>query len=127
MCHAVWLAFWIAPFDSALRCNLPGGRFEGMLGCIKGMWTSTITCGNLASVHASALTMCQVMPCMAMPCTIPALPWCLHFIGDAMTFSLWQDDIMSVARFIDAGLERVYIAAGPSVGDQALDQPVGWN
>ena len=39
------------------------------------------------------------------------------------TLCLWQDDIMGVARFIDACLERVYTSAGPPVGDQASDQP----
>ena len=33
--------------DSALRCNPPGGRFEEMLGCIKGMDMHSF-CGNLA-------------------------------------------------------------------------------
>ena len=35
----------------------------------------------------------------------------------------WQDDIIGVARFIDACLERVYTLAGPPVEDQASDQP----
>ena len=40
---------------------------------------------------------------------------------------MWQDDIISVAWFINAGLERAYTSAGPPVGDQASDQPwVGW-
>ena len=42
---------------------------------------------------------------------------------DAMTLFMWQDDIIGVARFIDACLERVYTSAGPPVGDQASDQP----
>ena len=36
---------------------------------------------------------------------------------------MWQDDIIGVARFIDACLERVYTSPGPSVGDQASDPP----
>ena len=44
-----------------------------------------------------------------------------------MILFLWQDDIIGVARFLDACLERVYTSAGPPVGDQASDQPnVGW-
>ena len=43
--------------------------------------------------------------------------------GDAMILFMWQDDIIGVARFIDACLERVYTSAGPPVGDQASDQP----
>ena len=40
-----------------------------------------------------------------------------------MIFFMWQDDIMGVARFIAACLERVDTSAGPPVGDQASDQP----
>ena len=43
--------------------------------------------------------------------------------GDAMLLFMWQDDIIGVARFIDACLERVSTSAGPPVGDQASDQP----
>ena len=43
--------------------------------------------------------------------------------GDAMTLFMWQDDIIGVARFIEACLERVSTSAGPPVGDQASDQP----
>ena len=43
--------------------------------------------------------------------------------GDAMILFMWQDDIIGVARFIDACLERVSTSAGPPVGDQASDQP----
>ena len=42
---------------------------------------------------------------------------------DAMSRFMWQDDIIGVARFIDARLERVYTSTGPPVGDQASDQP----
>ena len=41
--------------------------------------------------------------------------------GDAIF--MWQDDIINVARFIDACLERGYASAGPPMGDQASDQP----
>ena len=43
--------------------------------------------------------------------------------GDAVILFMWQDDIISVAQFIDACLERVYTSAGPPAGDQASDQP----
>ena len=43
--------------------------------------------------------------------------------GNAMILFMWQDDIIGVARFIDACLERVSTSAGPPVGDQASDQP----
>ena len=43
--------------------------------------------------------------------------------GDAMILFMWQDDIVGVARFIDACLERVYTSPGPPVEDQASDQP----
>ena len=43
--------------------------------------------------------------------------------GDAMLLFMWQDDIIGVARFIDACLERMSTSAGPPVGDQASDQP----
>ena len=48
--------------------------------------------------------------------------------GDAMInlmniLFIWQDDIIGVARFIDACLERVSTSAGPPVGDQASDEP----
>ena len=43
--------------------------------------------------------------------------------GDAMLLFMWQDDIIGVARFIDACLERMYTSAGPPVGGQASDQP----
>ena len=46
--------------------------------------------------------------------------------GDAMILFMWQDDIIGVARFIDACLGRAYTSdesAGPPVGDQASDQP----
>ena len=36
---------------------------------------------------------------------------------------MWQDDIIGVARFIDACLERVHTSAGPPVENQASDQP----
>ena len=40
---------------------------------------------------------------------------------------MWQADIIGVARFIEACLERVYTSAGPPRGGQASDQPqVGW-
>jgi hypothetical protein len=42
---------------------------------------------------------------------------------DAMSLLMWQDDIIGIARFIDVCLERVYISAGPPVGDQASDRP----
>ena len=40
-----------------------------------------------------------------------------------MILFMWQDDIIGVARFVDACLERVSASAGPPVGDQASDQP----
>ena len=40
-----------------------------------------------------------------------------------MILFMWQDDIIGVARFIDACLERVYTSTGPPVEDQASDQP----
>ena len=40
-----------------------------------------------------------------------------------MILFMWQDDIIGVVRFIDACLERMYTSAGPSVVDQASDQP----
>ena len=43
--------------------------------------------------------------------------------GDAMILFMWQDDIIVVARYIDACSERVYTSAGHPVGDQASDQP----
>ena len=46
--------------------------------------------------------------------------------GDAMILSIWQDDTIGVARFVDACLERVYISAGPPVEDQASDIALGW-
>ena len=43
--------------------------------------------------------------------------------GDEMILYMWQDDIIVVARYIDACIERVYTSAGPPVRDQASDQP----
>ena len=43
--------------------------------------------------------------------------------GDAIILFMWQDDIIVVARFTDACLERVYTPAEPPVEDQASDQP----
>ena len=43
--------------------------------------------------------------------------------GDAMILFMWQDDIIGVARFIDACLERVYTSAGPPVGTRHLISP----
>jgi hypothetical protein len=43
--------------------------------------------------------------------------------SDAMILFMWPDDIIGVARIIDACLERVYTSAGPPVGDQASEQP----
>ena len=43
--------------------------------------------------------------------------------GDAMILFMWQDDIIGVARYIDACSERVYTSAGHPVGDQASDRP----
>ena len=43
--------------------------------------------------------------------------------SDAMILFMWQDDIIGLAPFIDACLERVSTSAGPSAGDQASDQP----
>ena len=40
-----------------------------------------------------------------------------------MFLFMWQDEIIGVAQFIDACLGRVYTSAGPSVGNQASDQP----
>jgi len=37
---------------------------------------------------------------------------------------MWQEDLVSFAQFIHECLEKVYIlAAGPSLDDQASDQP----
>ena len=41
----------------------------------------------------------------------------------AMILFVRQDDIIGVARFVDACLERVYTSAGPPMGDQASNQP----
>ena len=41
--------------------------------------------------------------------------------NDAMILFMWQDDIIGVARFTDACLERVSTLAGPPMGDQASD------
>ena len=46
-----------------------------------------------------------------------------HLKGDAMILLMWQDDVVGVARYIDACLERVHTLAGPTVGDQTSDQP----
>ena len=43
--------------------------------------------------------------------------------GDAMILFMWQDDIIGVARFIDACLERVNTSAGPPVGARHLISP----
>ena len=43
--------------------------------------------------------------------------------GDAMILLLRQDDIISVSRFTNACLERVYTSAGPRMGDQASASP----
>ena len=43
--------------------------------------------------------------------------------GDAMILFMWQDDIIGVARFIDACSERMSTSAGPPMGGQASDQP----
>ena len=43
--------------------------------------------------------------------------------SDAMILFMWQDDIIGVAQFIDACLERVFTSAAPPLGDQASDQP----
>ena len=43
--------------------------------------------------------------------------------GDAVILFIWQDDIIGVARFIGACLERVYTSAGPPVEDRASDHP----
>ena len=43
--------------------------------------------------------------------------------GDAMILFMWQDDIIGVARSIDACFERVYTAAGPPVGTRHLISP----
>ena len=43
--------------------------------------------------------------------------------GDAMIPFMRQDDIIGVARFIDACLKIVYTSAGPPVGDHAFDHP----
>ena len=42
---------------------------------------------------------------------------------DAMILFMQEDDVMGVARFIDACLERVYISGSPPMGDRASDQP----
>ena len=45
------------------------------------------------------------------------------FIGDpTMRQFMWQDDLVGVAKVIDACLEMVSVA-GPSSGGQASDQP----
>ena len=43
--------------------------------------------------------------------------------GDAMILFMWQNDIIGVARFTDACLQRVYTTAEPPVEDQESDQP----
>ena len=43
--------------------------------------------------------------------------------GDAMLLFMWQDDIIGVARFIDACLERMSTSAGPLVGTRHLISP----
>ena len=51
-------------------------------------------------------------------------PWhasCSHHNSRWNIFT-WQDDIIGVARFVDACLESVYTSAGLPVGDQASDQ-----
>ena len=40
-----------------------------------------------------------------------------------MILFMWQGDIIGVARFMDACVERVYTSADPPLGDQASDQP----
>ena len=83
---------------SALCCNLPGRLFEGILGCIREVDMRTSLRQFALSVQ-SAFIMCQVMPCMAVPCTIPALPWCLHCTAGCQAqccalqgFAVWEGD-----------------------------------
>ena len=40
-----------------------------------------------------------------------------------MILFMWQDDIIGVARFMDACLERVYTSAGPYVRTRHLISP----
>ena len=44
-------------------------------------------------------------------------------VFDKFSYLSLQDDIIGVAWFMDACLERVYTSAGPPMGDQASDQP----
>jgi len=45
------------------------------------------------------------------------------FVGDpTMRQFMWQDDLVGVAKFVDACMEMMY-TAGPSAGGQASDQP----
>ena len=64
-------------------------------------------------------------------CMSRHLPALLHLSvapqGDGMILFKWQDDIIGVAQFSDACLERAYTSASPPVRDQASVKPcIGW-
>ena len=66
--------------------------------------------------HASCV--CRLQLSLLLRMVRPSRGWhtsALHLFLD--------DDIIGVARFIDAYLERMSTSAGPPVGDQASDQP----
>ena len=43
--------------------------------------------------------------------------------GDTMLLFMWQQDMVSAARFIDECLQLVYTSADPLIEDQASHQP----
>ena len=43
--------------------------------------------------------------------------------GDTMLLFMWQQDMVSVERFIDECLQLVYTSADPLIEGQASDQP----
>ena len=68
--------------------------------------------------HTDGSLQSQMLPRALEHCASPQ-----QLQGDAMILFLWQDDIIGVAQFIDACLERIYTLAGPPVGDRHLISP----
>ena len=80
--------------------------------------------GAVAGVGAPSVVVVAVVPVVAPAATQAApLDHCQIYRDCAMIPFVWQDDIIGVARFIDACLEREYTSAGPPMVDQASDQP----
>ena len=120
---------WAATFRAALCSRLPPhcsleGFSEEHIFCVQGMKRSCLVVHACCAWAATS----QAVPCCtgrkAPAAKASSAQVCSLLVQtslQSLPYSLFmsQDDILGVARVIDACLERVYTSAGPPIGDQA--------